>query len=421
MSAPSEAQLKALKTALIDTRPPYCAGTLPLPVEDFILFYGKDKSGSRLDFCNATDEDVKHLADTCDAATFGRNQEDVLDESYRKAGKLDTAHFSTNIDVERSGLMNAIRYDLLEGHDGRRPIKAELYKLNVYGKDSFFKAHQDTPRSTTMFGSLVIVFPTPHEGGALILRHDNKEWTFDSAQALAETSSPHAHIGYIAFFSDVEHEVTTVKSGYRVTLTYNLHYDDDAAFANAQILKTLPMNESAVKTALQALLEDDTFLSEGGYLGFGLRHEYPIELKPEKADTVTYLASCLKGSDAVLMKACRELGLNASLNLFYRESQYRARYEMIVGKEPKVDGRSLHDDEKLWEHLRDKYDASLVKSGSEYEEADFSICWVTERTPFNALKATYIAYGNQAETKHAYGRFCLVVDVGPTGERGTVE
>jgi hypothetical protein len=36
-----------------------------------------------------------------------------------------------------------------------------------------------------MFGSLVIVFPTPHEGGALLLRHRGQEWIFDSDQALA--------------------------------------------------------------------------------------------------------------------------------------------------------------------------------------------------------------------------------------------
>lgn len=388
-----------------------------------------------------TDKNLKQLSDTCEAATFGRNKEDVLDESYRKAGKLDTAHFMTRIDVERSGLMNAIRYDLLEGHDGRRPIKAELYKLNVYGtcldlylcllslfilslgKDSFFKAHQDTPRSTTMFGSLVIVFPTPHEGGALILRHDNKEWTFDSAQALAETSSPRAHIGYVAFFSDVEHEVTTVKSGYRVTLTYNLHYDDDAAFANAQLLKTLPMNESAVKTALQALFEDDTFLTEGGYLGFGLRHEYPIELKPEKADTLRYLASCLKGSDAVLMKACRELGLVAALKLTYASDGYHTNYEVIIDREPDIDGQFLgEDDYPLHHYLQGYYRASLIKVDpeDEYSELAFPVHWVTERTDHNALKSTFAAYGNQSQSGHAYGWFCLVVNMGPVGKRETL-
>ena len=53
------------------------------------------------------------------------------------------------------------------------------------GKDSFFKSHKDTPRSERMFGSLVVIFPAPHEGGALVLREDGREWTFDYAAELA--------------------------------------------------------------------------------------------------------------------------------------------------------------------------------------------------------------------------------------------
>ena len=75
-----------------------------------------------------------------------------------------------------------------------------------------------------MFRSLVIVFPTLHEGGALLLRHRGHEWIFDSGQALAAKDTP--SIGYAAFFSDIEHEVAPVTSGHRITLTYNLYFDD---------------------------------------------------------------------------------------------------------------------------------------------------------------------------------------------------
>jgi len=75
-----------------------------------------------------------------------------------------------------------------------------------------------------MFGSLVVVFPTNHEGGALVLRQDDKEWVFDSGKELSEQTKP--SIGYVAFYSDVEDEVALVQSGHRVTLTYNLYIDD---------------------------------------------------------------------------------------------------------------------------------------------------------------------------------------------------
>jgi hypothetical protein len=41
-----------------------------------------------------------------------------------------------------------------------------------------------------MFGSLGVVFPTVHEGGSLIIRHNGKEWTFDSSKAVNTESTP---------------------------------------------------------------------------------------------------------------------------------------------------------------------------------------------------------------------------------------
>ena len=77
---------------------------------------------------------MENLAGACDPATFGVNQKDVLDESYRKAGKLDVVNFATKFKLEKSGIMNTVRAALLEGHDSNRPVEAELYKLNVYGE-----------------------------------------------------------------------------------------------------------------------------------------------------------------------------------------------------------------------------------------------------------------------------------------------
>jgi hypothetical protein len=63
-----------------------------------------------------------------------------------------------------------------------------------------------------MFGSLVVVFPTHHKGGLLVLRRGDEEWTISSDELLEEQPKP--SIAYVAFFSDVEHEVMPVKAGY---------------------------------------------------------------------------------------------------------------------------------------------------------------------------------------------------------------
>lgn len=57
----------------------------------------------------------------------------MLDESYRKAGKLDRENFATNFDPMRAGLLSVVAEKLLEGRSTRMRITPELYKLNVYG------------------------------------------------------------------------------------------------------------------------------------------------------------------------------------------------------------------------------------------------------------------------------------------------
>ena len=78
--------------------------------------------------------ELEHLPKACQPATFGVNREDVLDESYRKAGKIDAMDFATKFVLEDSSLIHVVRSELLEGHDTNKAIKAELYKLNVYGR-----------------------------------------------------------------------------------------------------------------------------------------------------------------------------------------------------------------------------------------------------------------------------------------------
>ena len=80
-----------------------------------------------------TQSALEHLEATCDPATFGVDSRDVLDESYRKAKKLDSQYFAFSLDIERAGLLEAIRMGLLSGRDEKKAIRAELYKLNVYG------------------------------------------------------------------------------------------------------------------------------------------------------------------------------------------------------------------------------------------------------------------------------------------------
>lgn len=61
-----------------------------------------------------------------------------MDESYRKAGKLDVTHFSSTFNLADSGLIDIVRSELLEGENDRKTVRAELYKLNVYCTNFLF-------------------------------------------------------------------------------------------------------------------------------------------------------------------------------------------------------------------------------------------------------------------------------------------
>jgi hypothetical protein len=60
-----------------------------------------------------------------------------LDETYRKAGKIDSEFFSSTLDLSHTDLVKIIRGYLLEGTQSTDNLKTELYKLNVYSTHLF--------------------------------------------------------------------------------------------------------------------------------------------------------------------------------------------------------------------------------------------------------------------------------------------
>jgi hypothetical protein len=76
---------------------------------------------------------LESLVDACVPATFGADNKDIMDLSYRKAGKLDLINFMARFDPVGLGLSEFVRGRLLEGDEDLKGMRTELYKLNVYG------------------------------------------------------------------------------------------------------------------------------------------------------------------------------------------------------------------------------------------------------------------------------------------------
>ena len=91
--------------------------TLPLPPMT------AEKSG---------DATLQELIDDMEPASFGFQGKDIVDDSYRKAVKLDTSAFTTNFCPYKVGIVDTLGHALLPIR--RAPfqgIYADLYKLNV--------------------------------------------------------------------------------------------------------------------------------------------------------------------------------------------------------------------------------------------------------------------------------------------------
>jgi hypothetical protein len=162
------------------------------------------------------DSQIRDIVNRADRAPYGRGGETILDTTVRRAWQLAPEQFS----ISGKSWEQSFQQILSTVTDGLgcagMDIAAELYKVLVYEEGGFFLPHRDTEKAEGMFGTLVIVLPSMHRGGELLIRHAGREVTVDLRNA--EVSE----LTFAAFYADCAHEVQPITQGARVCLTYNL-------------------------------------------------------------------------------------------------------------------------------------------------------------------------------------------------------
>ncbi|TFK63788.1 hypothetical protein BDN72DRAFT_775478 [Pluteus cervinus] len=424
-------KIDAVRGAVVK-RPPFCSGVVNLDNNSSKLFYERqDKTAGLLSLTSATTAQLEDLNRACLPATFQLDGRDVYHGPYIKARKLGVDHFATKIDLHALDIVKMVRKELLEGPNQNKPIEVELYELNIYDAGSFLKVHKDTPRSEKVFASLVISFPTPHQGGNLILRHDGEEYSFDPSNILSKAATPSA--ACVAFYSDVEHEIAPITSGYRLTLTYDLLYGEekeeniDLSLGSSLAMVTRSIPEvSLLQAAIVNLLQDDHVLPDGGCFGFGFRYTYPAFTPQETDDDSDSPRSSLKdvlnqlrGSDALLKQVCDTLSLSVTAQVVIDTERDEPSLMLI----PDLVDLSESQVESGWEEAVSDWTGGREVVDWESESAgDFNekIMWVTPRTAFPTFRTTYIiADYKRPIVAGLQGDICLVVKVGPVGRRET--
>jgi hypothetical protein len=157
---------------------------------------------------------ARRLCDVARPARFGRGEQTLTDPSVRDTWEIPPGLVTITGPrwaVTLEGVLGEVR-DQLGLPPGSR-LEAELHAMLVYGPGQFFLAHQDSEKDDAMIGTLVVTLPSSHTGGELIVEHGGESVAYRSSRD---------SLSFVAFYADCRHEVRPVKSGYRVTLTFNL-------------------------------------------------------------------------------------------------------------------------------------------------------------------------------------------------------
>ncbi len=157
---------------------------------------------------------AKQLITAAQPAAYGHGEQTLSDASVRDTWEIAPEKVILGGPSWQSHLDAALEHFCQELGlpDGAR-LTAELHSLLVYGKGQFFLPHQDSEKHDDMVATLVVMLPSAHTGGELIVDDAGSE------QSYGGTGND---LVLVAFYADRRHEVKPVLSGYRVSLTFNL-------------------------------------------------------------------------------------------------------------------------------------------------------------------------------------------------------
>ncbi len=256
---------------------------------------------------------AEELKEHCEQAPYGKGEQTVVDTNVRRVWRLTPDKFKlTNPDWKDClhGMIESVRNELglvkhnLEGH---------LYDLLLYEPGSFFLPHRDGEKLDRMVATLVVVLPSVHEGGELVIRHDGMERIID----LGGADKNAFQIQFAAFYADCEHEVRSIHAGYRLCLIYNLTLAETEESIDAPRASE---NIEQIGSILKDWAKDDS----AGNLVITLDHQYT-----EKGLSWDALKGADRAKADILADAAQSAGCHAYLGLltFWESGSVEGGYD----------------------------------------------------------------------------------------------
>jgi len=359
-------------------------------------------------------KDLALLLEKIPQAPFGKGGETVYDASVRDALQVKAQEYELSIPQDKLDMMlTQIKIDL----DLETDIVAEPYSINIYQKGGKFAKHKDTPRGDGMLGTLLVCLPTWFTGGemSVSLGIHTKKFFCNSGASAAPLPN---QVKWCAFFSDIDHEVHTVKEGLRVTAAFLLKRS--AGVASASIIpKVIHGQEQAdrIQEVLTKGLRDERFLADGGTIGFPCLHLYQnTEVFPGQKNSSMPLTSkqisSLKGRDLFVANAAASAGIDVRLVPFLaHEYSMDGGGDWPLSKFPKKKKCPRRmDDETIMSHFdaEDPVDPTGSADLWILEYRDKSIASTDAgSTEWNADGY----FGNEASYIDFYVKAALIIDV----------
>jgi predicted 2-oxoglutarate/Fe(II)-dependent dioxygenase YbiX len=278
-------------------------------------------------------------------APYGRGTATIVDTSVRRTWQIEPDQVRLGGKHWQATLDRIVAL-AAEGLGVSDPVSAELYKLLIYDKGSFFVSHRDTEKAPGMFATLVLALPSLSSGGELVVRHKGREVKLDLA------SDDPSEMGFAAFYADCMHEVLQITAGCRATLIYNL-----VRKGKGGTLK--PPSYEAETARAKALLQEWVKSKTSPEAGTPEKVIYPLEhayspaeldfakLKGVDAAVATLLKSAAPQADCDLHLALISIGESGSAQY---SGSYGRRYR---GYDDDDDSDEFEVVEVLdrWEHL----------------------------------------------------------------------
>lgn len=256
-----------------------------------------------------TERDAKELIRICHKAPFGKGSDTIVDEAVRKTWELNPDQFKLRNNAAWDKCIDealATATAALGVVGGNTGVRAELYKMLLYEEGAHFEKHRDTEKTRGMFGTMVVALPSEHSGGEV-------ETVFgDQSRVLHTAKASEFDYTALTWYSDVEHTVKPITSGFRLVLTYNLIH---TAFSAPPLAATIDDNSHKLNRILESWgRQPRDAKSEPEILVYILGHKYT---------DANLRLSHLKGRDRAkadqLYAACKDAGFALLLANLERE------------------------------------------------------------------------------------------------------